>query len=137
MVLSYLFFYLNLDYTIYLNYFSFSYNKNDCTIIIYAYLGLEQIRLGSTLWQMLRRNGVSYKKRKPSKNPFNGQPFMKGVVLKTVIKKPKKPNSANRKCVIVRLSSGREMVAYVPGKFRNLLLAENSPLKYFPATWRV
>ncbi|XP_029660487.1 40S ribosomal protein S12, mitochondrial-like [Formica exsecta] len=81
--------------------------------------GLEQIRLGSTLWQMLRRNGP-YKKLKPSKNPFNGQPFMKGVVLKTVIKKPKKPNSANRKCVIVRLSSGREMTAYVPGIGHNL-----------------
>ncbi|KAL6422321.1 hypothetical protein ACFW04_010584 [Cataglyphis niger] len=81
--------------------------------------GLEQIRLGSTLWQMLRRNGP-YKKRKPSKNPFNGQPFMKGVVLKTIIKKPKKPNSANRKCVIVRLSNGREMTAYVPGIGHNL-----------------
>ncbi|XP_070156591.1 small ribosomal subunit protein uS12m [Polyergus mexicanus] len=81
--------------------------------------GLEQIRLGSTLWQMLRRNGP-YKKSKPSKNPFNGQPFMKGVVLKTIIKKPKKPNSANRKCVIVRLSSGREMTAYVPGIGHNL-----------------
>lgn len=68
------------------------------------------------MWQMLRRNGP-YKKRKPSKNPFGGQPFMKGVILKTIIKKPKKPNSANRKCVIVRLTNGREMTAYVPGKF--------------------
>ncbi|XP_072756956.1 small ribosomal subunit protein uS12m [Anoplolepis gracilipes] len=81
--------------------------------------GLEQIRLGSTLRQMLRRNGP-YKKRKPSTNPFDGQPFMKGVVLKTVIKKPKKPNSANRKCVIVRLSNGKEMTAYVPGIGHNL-----------------
>ncbi|EFN72123.1 40S ribosomal protein S12, mitochondrial [Camponotus floridanus] len=81
--------------------------------------GLEQIRLGSTLWQMIRRNGP-YKKRKPSKNPFGDQPFMKGVILKTVIKKPKKPNSANRKCVIVRLTNGREMTAYVPGIGHNL-----------------
>lgn len=73
-----------------------------------------QIRLGSSLWQMHRRNGP-YKRPKPSKNPFEGHPFMKGVILKTVIKKPKKPNSANRKCVIVRLSNGKEMVAYVPG----------------------
>lgn len=93
-------------------------------MIIYIDLGLEQIRLGSTLWQMMRRNRP-YKKCKPSKNPFNGQPFMKGVVLKTVIKKPKKPNSANRKCVIVRLSNGREMTAYVPGKICNSLLAVN------------
>lgn len=83
-------------------------------MIIYIDLGLGQIRLGSTLWQMHRRNGP-YKRAKPSKSPFDGQPFMKGVVLKTVIKKPKKPNSANRKCVIVRLSNGKEMAAYVPG----------------------
>ena len=42
------------------------------------------------------------------------------MVLKTVIKKPKKPNSANRKCVRVRLSTGREAVAYVPGIGHNL-----------------
>ncbi|XP_050344658.1 40S ribosomal protein S12, mitochondrial-like [Nymphalis io] len=43
-----------------------------------------------------------------------------GVILKTLIRKPKKPNSANRKCVLVRLSSGREMIAYVPGIGHNL-----------------
>jgi len=46
--------------------------------------------------------------------------MMKGVVLKTVIKKPKKPNSANRKCVLVRLSNGKEATAYVPGEGHNL-----------------
>ncbi|KAJ8719941.1 hypothetical protein PYW07_011984 [Mythimna separata] len=43
-----------------------------------------------------------------------------GVESKTVIKKPKKPNSASRACVLVRLSSGKEMVAYVPGIGHNL-----------------
>lgn len=51
---------------------------------------------------------------------MDGRPFMKGVVLKTLIKKPKKPNSANRKCVRVRVSSGREVTAYVPGEGHNL-----------------
>lgn len=45
---------------------------------------------------------------------------MKGVVLRTLIKKPKKPNSANRKCVLVRLSNGKEATAYVPGEGHNL-----------------
>lgn len=54
------------------------------------------------------------------KRPLDGNPFMKGVVLKTLIKKPKKPNSANRKCVLVRLSNGKEMVAYIPGIGHNL-----------------
>lgn len=40
--------------------------------------------------------------------------------MRTLIKKPKKPNSANRKCVLVRLSNGKEMVAYVPGIGHNL-----------------
>jgi small subunit ribosomal protein S12 len=44
----------------------------------------------------------------------------KGIVLKVLIKKPKKPNSANRKCVLLRLSTGKEMVAYIPGEGHNL-----------------
>lgn len=57
------------------------------------------------------------KKRKPV---FDGKPLCKGVVLRTLIKKPRKPNSANRKCVLVRLSIGKEMTAYVPGEGHNL-----------------
>lgn len=49
-----------------------------------------------------------------------GAPQMKGIVLRTCIKKPKKPNSANRKCVLLRLSCGRERVAFVPGVGHNL-----------------
>ncbi|XP_016836845.1 40S ribosomal protein S12, mitochondrial [Nasonia vitripennis] len=81
-------------------------------------LGLQQIREKNTLLKMHER-GPIIKKRK-SKNPFNGAPFAKGVVLKTLIKKPKKPNSANRKCVLVRLSNGKEMTAYIPGIGHNL-----------------
>lgn len=47
-------------------------------------------------------------------------PQMKGVVIKTIIKKPKKPNSANRKCVMVRLTNGKEKPAYIPGIGHNL-----------------
>jgi len=51
-----------------------------------------------------------------SKNPLGyGVPFARGVVLKTLVKKPKKPNSANRKCVLIRTFTGKELVAYVPG----------------------
>lgn len=67
----------------------------------------------------MHRSGPHIKNR-PSRNPLDGNPFAKGVVLKTLIKKPKKPNSANRKCVLVRLSNGKEMVAYVPGIGHNL-----------------
>ncbi|KAG8227881.1 hypothetical protein J437_LFUL007191 [Ladona fulva] len=76
------------------------------------------IRLMASLWQM-HLSGPHIKKRPPRK-PLDGRPFAKGVILKTLIKKPKKPNSANRKCVLVRLSGGKEMVAYVPGIGHNL-----------------
>ncbi|XP_045478597.1 40S ribosomal protein S12, mitochondrial-like [Harmonia axyridis] len=67
----------------------------------------------------MHRTGPHIKKDRSNK-PLDGNPFMKGVVLRTVIKKPKKPNSANRKCVLVRLSNGKEMVAYIPGIGHNL-----------------
>ncbi|TGZ67693.1 hypothetical protein CRM22_004651 [Opisthorchis felineus] len=63
--------------------------------------------------------GPHQKKRPPNK-PMDHKPFMKAIVLKTLIRKPKKPNSANRKCVRVRLSNGREVVAHVPGEGHNL-----------------
>lgn len=101
-----------------------------------ALQGLGQIRFKTTLMQMHRR-GKSYKIPRKSKNPLSGQPFMKGVVLKTIIKKPKKPNSANRKCVIVRLSNGKEMTAYVPGighnlQEHNVVLCRNGRLRDTP-----
>ena len=43
------------------------------------------------------RNGT-HKKTRPIRNPLGFNiPYAKGVVIKTLIKKPKKPNSANRK----------------------------------------
>lgn len=49
-----------------------------------------------------------------------GRPQLKGIILKTMIRKPKKPNSANRKCARVRLSNGKEAVAFIPGEGHNL-----------------
>lgn len=77
---------------------------------------------GHTLLQMHRRGPI--KKFRPPRKPLDGNPMMKGVVLKTLIKKPKKPNSANRKCVLVRLSNGKEKVAYVPGMGHNLQVSK-------------
>nr|KAF7413327.1 hypothetical protein H0235_013178 [Vespula pensylvanica] len=82
-------------------------------------IAFEQIRWKCSL-QQLHKRGLKDKKVKKSKNPLSGKPFAKGVILRTVIKKPKKPNSANRKCVVVKLSTGKEMTAYVPGIGHNL-----------------
>lgn len=46
---------------------------------------------------------------------LEGCPFKKAIIVKVRTMKPKKPNSATRKIVKVRLSTGRKILAQVPG----------------------
>ncbi|CAO4382686.1 unnamed protein product [Caenorhabditis nigoni] len=67
------------------------------------------------------RNGPPKRRaRSKDKSPISGYSHFKGIVLKTVIRHPKKPNSGNRKCAIVRLSTGAEVCAYIPNVGHNL-----------------
>ncbi|XP_045164748.1 40S ribosomal protein S12, mitochondrial-like [Mercenaria mercenaria] len=68
----------------------------------------------------MHRSGPRWKKKAPRSAVLEGAPQKRGVVIKVMIKKPKKPNSANRKCVRVRLTNGQEATAYVPGEGHNL-----------------
>ncbi len=61
--------------------------------------------------------GFNALKNRPKKYP---SPFKKGVCLKVFTVTPKKPNSALRKVVRVRLSNGMEVTAYIPGEGHNL-----------------
>ncbi len=70
-------------------------------------------------------NQLVRKKRKPkvrkSKSPaLEGCPQKRGVCIRVYTTNPKKPNSALRKVAKVRLSSGREIIAYIPGEGHNL-----------------
>ena len=47
-------------------------------------------------------------------------PQKKGICLKVFIKTPKKPNSALRKVVKVKLTNLRQIIAYIPGEGHNL-----------------
>ena len=47
-------------------------------------------------------------------------PQRRGVVAKVFTRKPKKPNSAQRKVALVRLSSGRSIQCYMPGEKASL-----------------
>lgn len=47
-------------------------------------------------------------------------PQRKGVCIKIRIMAPKKPNSAQRKIVKLKLSTGRKILAYIPGQGHNL-----------------
>ena len=73
-----------------------------------------------TLNQMHRRGGPIKLKIKKMNKYLNANAYKRGVVLKLVIKKPKKPNSAQRKCVRIKLSNGKEATAYIPGEGHNL-----------------
>jgi len=48
------------------------------------------------------------------------QPLKRGVCLKVYTTTPKKPNSALRKVARVRLTSGFEVTAYIPGIGHNI-----------------
>ena len=80
-------------------------------------LSISQIHSSSphfrTINQIIRKGPLKPKPKK--KSVLDGNPQMKGIVLQVMIRKPKKPNSAQRKCCRVRLSNGKELTAYIPG----------------------
>lgn len=88
-----------------------------------------------TVNQIIRKGPV--KKRPKPPGPMSGRPQMKGIILQTMIRKPKKPNSANRKCCRVRLSNGKELIAFIPREGHslqehNVVLVEGGRTKDLP-----
>ena len=61
--------------------------------------------------------GFNPKKNQPVEFP---SPFKRGTCLKVFTVTPKKPNSALRKVARVKLTSGKEVTAYIPGEGHNL-----------------
>ena len=56
-----------------------------------------------------------------SKTPaLKGSPQRRGVCTRVYTQTPKKPNSALRKIARVKLSTGVEVTAYIPGEGHNL-----------------
>jgi small subunit ribosomal protein S12 len=66
------------------------------------------------------------KKKRVNKNKLNKTPALescpqkKGICIKLVIRAPKKPNSALRKLVKLKLTNGKKVYAYIPGEGHNL-----------------
>ena len=72
-----------------------------------------------TINQLIRKGRK--KKRTKSKGPdLDACPQKRGVCLQVMTRTPKKPNSALRKVAKVRLSNGKEVIAYIPGEGHNL-----------------
>ena len=70
--------------------------------------------------QQLVRKGRQSKKKKISTPALKGAPQRRGVCVRVATQTPKKPNSDLCKVARVRLSSGVEVRAYIPGEGHNL-----------------
>ncbi|MEY4371357.1 MAG: ribosomal protein, partial [Actinomycetota bacterium] len=70
--------------------------------------------------QQLVRQGRSTKSSKTKTPALKGSPQRRGVCTRVYTNTPKKPNSALRKVARVRLTSGVEITAYIPGEGHNL-----------------
>ncbi|GDX29379.1 MAG: 30S ribosomal protein S12 [Ilumatobacteraceae bacterium] len=70
--------------------------------------------------QQLIRTGRSSKSSKTKTPALKGSPQRRGVCTRVFTTTPKKPNSALRKVARVRLTSGVEVTAYIPGEGHNL-----------------
>lgn len=72
-----------------------------------------------TINQLVRK-GRKQPKTKSKSLALERCPFKRGVCLQVKTMTPKKPNSALRKIARVRLSTGKEITAYIPGEGHNL-----------------
>ncbi len=72
-----------------------------------------------TIAQLVKngREKVRYKTKSPA---LKGCPQKRGVCVRVYTTTPKKPNSALRKVARVRLMTGIEVTAYIPGVGHNL-----------------
>ena len=72
-----------------------------------------------TINQLIRSNRKKVKHK--SKSPaLELCPQKRGVCVRVYTQTPKKPNSALRKVARVKLATGREVTAYIPGEGHNL-----------------
>ena len=70
--------------------------------------------------EQLVRKGRATKQAKTKTPALKGAPQRRGVCTRVFTTTPKKPNSALRKVARVRLTSGIEVSAYIPGVGHNL-----------------
>ncbi len=70
--------------------------------------------------QQLVRNGRERPRRKTKSPALRESPQRRGVCTRVYTATPKKPNSALRKVARVRLTTGVEVTAYIPGVGHNL-----------------
>lgn len=72
-----------------------------------------------TILQLIRKSRFTIKKKSKSAI-LDSCPQRRGVCTKVYTTTPKKPNSAMRKVARVRLTNGKEIIAYIRGEGHNL-----------------
>src|SRR5262249_17615269 len=72
-----------------------------------------------TINQLVRQPRRKPPRRRKSR-ALQQRPQVRGVVLWTGIRNPRKPNSAQRTVARVRLSNGIEVTAFIPGEGHNV-----------------
>ena len=74
------------------------------------------VTINQLCFRHLRKKKI-FKNKTPA---LRRNPQCKGVCVKIFTRTPKKPNSALRKVVKLKLTSGRKVEAYIPGEGHNL-----------------
>lgn len=70
--------------------------------------------------QQLIRNRRTTQKNRSKAGALKASPQRRGVCTRVYVVTPKKPNSAMRKVARIRLTSGFEVTAHIPGEGHNL-----------------
>jgi small subunit ribosomal protein S12 len=91
-----------------------------------------------TINQLVRK-GRKKGRKKSGAPALKGSPQKRGVCTRVYTSTPKKPNSALRKVARVRLTTGVEVTAYIPGVGHNLqehsvVLVRGGRVKDLPGT---
>nr|YP_010007676.1 ribosomal protein S12 [Cyanidium caldarium]QNR39853.1 ribosomal protein S12 [Cyanidium caldarium] len=73
----------------------------------------------TTLSQLIKTPRQKKKKSKLN-HILQRSPQKKGICLKIYTTNPKKPNSAQRKVALVKLSNSKRIITYIPGEGHNL-----------------
>jgi small subunit ribosomal protein S12 len=72
-----------------------------------------------TINQLIKK-GRNKQEKKCKMPALGGSPQKRGVCVRVYTTTPKKPNSALRKVARVKLTSGTDVTAYIPGEGHNL-----------------
>jgi small subunit ribosomal protein S12 len=82
---------------------------------------LRSFSFSSQIFRLRNFSFKLYSREKRKKRPaFVNAPMRRGIVKRLRIKTPRKPNSARRPVIKVKLSTARHVVSHIPGHGHNL-----------------